>query len=182
MFSLGRLFRMKEMKSFIEQAQFYKEYHQNAMTRYTHMAGVPLIIFSLMIFLGFVKISVPGVFATNLAYLTALAALIYYFRLNWQLALVLTPIFIILLWLSGWFSEYGPTKIGLWTFLITFVVGCGLQFYGHFIEGRKPAFMVNLSQSLVAPLYIVAELIFMAGYMQGLKEQIYGAADNSKQS
>lgn len=45
------------MKPFIEQAQFYATYHQNQATRYTHMAGVPLIMLSIMIFLGFVKIT-----------------------------------------------------------------------------------------------------------------------------
>lgn len=164
------------MKSFVEQAQFYAEYHQNAMTRYTHMAGVPLIILSMMILLGFVKISVPGVYSTNLACLTTLVFLVYYFRLHWKLALALTPILLILLWLASWFNYYGPTKVGLWAFLITFVVGWGLQFYGHYIEGKQPAFMVNLGQALIAPLFLTAELFFMAGYMNELKEQIYGTA------
>lgn len=167
------------MKSFIEQAQFYAEYHQNATTRYTHLAGVPLIILSLMIFLGFVKIIIPGVYGTNLACLTTIGVLIYYYRLNWQLALALTPVLIILLWLASWFNYSGPTKLGLWVFLITFVVGWGLQFYGHFIEGKKPAFMVNISQALIAPLFLMAEIIFMAGYMNDLKAQIYGRTDVS---
>ncbi|MDW9158548.1 Mpo1-like protein [Legionella pneumophila] len=162
------------MKSFIEQAQFYATYHQNQATRYTHMAGVPLIMLSIMIFLGFIKIVIPGVYATDLACLATLAALIYYFLLNWQLALALTPILIFLLWLASWFNYDGPTKFGLWVFIITFVVGWGLQFYGHFIEGKKPAFMVNFTQALIAPLYLTAELFFMAGLMNSLREQIYG--------
>ncbi|WP_298626484.1 DUF962 domain-containing protein [uncultured Legionella sp.] len=165
------------MKSFIEQAQFYAEYHQNPMTRYTHMAGVPLIILSLMILLGFVKIVIPDVYATNLACLTAVIALIYYFRLNWKLTLVLVPIFIVLLWFANLFSYFGPTKLGLWAFLITFVLGWGLQFYGHYIEGKKPAFMVNLCQALIAPLFLAAELMFMAGFMSDLKNQIYGTTE-----
>ena len=168
---------MIKMKSFVEQAQFYAEYHQNPMTRYTHMAGVPLIILSIMILLGFVKIIIPGVFGTNLACLTTLVVLIYYYRLHWQLALALTPIMLILLWLASWFNYYGPTKVGLWAFLITFVVGWGLQFYGHYIEGKQPAFMVNIGQAFIAPLYLTAELFFMAGYMMELKKQIYGTVD-----
>jgi uncharacterized membrane protein YGL010W len=165
------------MKSFIEQAQFYAEYHQKPMTRYTHMIGVPLIILSIMIFLGFVKIIIPGVYATNLACLTTLAAVIYYARLNWKLTLVLVPIFIVLLWFASLFSYFGPTKLGVWAFLITFVAGWGLQFYGHFIEGKKPAFMVNLCQALIAPLFLAAELMFMAGFMNDLKAQIYGTIE-----
>jgi uncharacterized membrane protein YGL010W len=162
------------MKPFIEQAQVYAAYHQNPITRYTHLAGVPIIILSLMIFLGFIKILVPGIYETNLACLATLGLLIYYFRLNWQLALPLTPIMLILLWLASWFNQYGPTKLGIWAFIITFVVGWGLQLYGHYIEGKKPAFMVNACQALLAPLYLTAELFFMAGYMKSLKAQLYG--------
>lgn len=162
------------MKSFIEQAQFYADYHQNIQTRYTHMAGVPIVILSLMILFGFVKIIMPGVFATNLACLATLIALIYYFRLNWQLALALTPIMLILLLIANWFSQDGPTSFGVWFFIIFFIIGWGLLFYGHYLEGKKPAFMDNLNQALIAPLYLVAELFFMAGYMEPLKEQIYG--------
>lgn len=165
------------MKSFLEQAQFYATYHKNPMTRYTHMVGVPIVILSFMILLGFVQIIIPGVFATNLACLTTLVLLIYYFRLNWQLSLALTPIMIILLWIASWFNHAGPTKLGLWAFIITFVLGWGLQFYGHFIEDKKPALMDNLFQALISPLYLMAELFFMAGFMKQLKEQIYGAAE-----
>lgn len=165
------------MKSFVEQAQFYAAYHQKIMTRYTHMVGVPLIILSLMIFFGFVKIIIPGVYATNLACLVTLGVLIYYYRLNWQLALALTPILIILLWLASWFNYAGPTKLGLWVFIITFVLGWGFQLYGHYLEGKKPAFMDNLLQALIAPLFLTAELFFMVGYMNSLKEQIYGHAE-----
>ncbi|MCL9683150.1 DUF962 domain-containing protein [Legionella maioricensis] len=162
------------MQSFVEQAQTYAEYHQNVITRYTHLAGVPIIILSVMILLGFIKIIMPGVFEVSLACLVTLAALIYYYRLNWQLALALTPILLILLWFSTLFSRHGPTKLGLWAFIITFIVGWGFQLYGHFIEGKKPAFMTNLSQALIAPLFLTAELFFMAGFMKPLKEQIYG--------
>ena len=162
------------MTSFIEQAQFYAAYHQNTMTRYTHMAGVPILILSLMILLGFVKIIIPGVFASNLACFATLAILMYYYRLNWQLAMMLTPIMIVLLWLASWFNYAGPTQLGLWSFIITFILGLGLQFYGHYIEEKPPAFMDNLMQALIAPLYLTAELFFMAGFMNSLKEQIYG--------
>lgn len=164
------------MKSFIEQAQVYAAYHQKQMTRYTHLAGVPLIILSLMILLGFVKIIIPGVFASTLAWFATIALLVYYFLLNWKLALATTPIMLFLLWIAHWFSENGPTTLGVWAFVITFVVGWGLQFYGHYLEGRKPAFMDNLSQALIAPLFLVAELFFMAGYMKSMQAEIYGGS------
>lgn len=161
------------MKSFIQQAHMYASFHQSPQTRSTHFIGVPLIVFSLMILLGFIKIIMPGVFSTNLAVLVTVAVLAYYFRLNWQLALPLTLILIALLWLASWFSQYGPTSLGIWTFTISFIAGWSVQLYGHYIEGKRPAFMTNLSQALIAPMFLMAESLFMAGYMHSLKVQIY---------
>lgn len=163
------------MKTFSEISQFYVKYHQKPVTLYTHFIGVPLVTLSVMIFLGFIKIIVPGLFATDVAFLTTLVALFFYFRLQWQLALALalTPLLFILLWIAHAFSYAGPTKTGVLAFIITFVLGLGAQLYGHHLEGKKPAFMDNFVQSLIAPLFLVAELFFMAGYMTSLKEQIY---------
>lgn len=161
------------MKSFNDQARVYASYHQNIKTRYAHMAGTPIIILSTLIFLGFVKIIVPGVFATNFACLATVIALIYYFRLNWQLALALTPIMLILLLIGNWFSQDGPTKFALWSFIVFFLLGWGLHLYGHYMEKDKPALMNTLYLERIAPLYFVAELFFMAGFMQSLKAQIY---------
>lgn len=165
------------MKSFIEQAQIYAGYHSKPNTLYTHLIGVPLIIFSLMILIGYVKIMVPGVFATNLAFLATLALLAYYFRLQWQLALTLTPLLFFLLWIASFFNYTGPTRVSLWIFAITFILGWALQIAGHMMEGKKPAFMDNLCQAFIAPLYLTAEIYFMFNQMAGLKAQIHGKTD-----
>ncbi|WED42902.1 DUF962 domain-containing protein [Legionella cardiaca] len=162
------------MKSFVEQAQFYAKYHQKPITLYTHLAGVPLIIFSLMIFLGFFHLIVPGLLDTTFASIATVVLLIYYFLLNWRLALVLTPILICLLWIAEAISWAGPTRGALWTFIITFILGWALQLAGHYIEGKRPALMDNFWQALIAPLYITAELFFKGGRMQTLKNQIHG--------
>lgn len=162
------------MTPFIQQAQGYAAYHQNDLTRYTHMAGIPLIILSFMILLGFVHVIIINVLDINVANIATLALVIYYFRLDWRLALVLIPILAFLLWIAHFFSYEGPTAFALWSFVIIFLLGCGLQVVGHFLEKRRPAFIDNLSQVLIAPLIIVAELFFRAGYMKELKDEIYG--------
>ncbi len=162
------------MNSFIDQAQCYAAHHKNPKTQQTHWIGVPLITFSLMILLGFVKIVIPGVYQISLACLATLALLIYYFRLNWVLALAITPILLFLLWISHFLSHNGPNALGFWIFIITFISGWTLQLYGHYIAEEKPAFMVQLSQLFIAPLYLMAELLFRAGLMLSLKEQIHG--------
>ena len=162
------------MKPFIEQAQFYAVHHQNLRTQQTHWIGVPLIIFSLMILLGFVKIVIPGVYQVSLACIATLALLIYYFRLNWVLALAITPILLFLLWVSHFLNHNGSNTLGYWIFIITFISGWTLQLYGHYIADEKPAFMVQVTQVFIAPLYLMAELLFRAGLMSSLKEKIHG--------
>ncbi|WP_133128038.1 Mpo1-like protein [Legionella nagasakiensis] len=167
------------MKSFTEQAKWYAEYHQKKATLYTHMVGVPIIILSLMILLGFVHVYIPGILDIKLADLAVLALLIYYFRLNWLLALITLPLFALLLWIADLFNYAGPTSFALWSFVILLVLGCFLQLVGHFIEGKRPALTDNFWQALVAPLFLLAELFFLAGKMQTLKEEIHGEESTS---
>jgi uncharacterized membrane protein YGL010W len=164
------------MKTFIEQARCYATHHQNPKTQQTHWIGVPLITFSLMILLGCVKIVIPGIFQTNLACIATLALLVYYARLNWLLALAITPILLLFLWLASWLTSNGPNTLASWIFVITFVSGWTLQLYGHYISHEKPAFMEQISQILIAPLYLMAEVFFKGGLLSSLKAQIHGGA------
>ena len=161
------------MIPFILQAQFYSSYHQSSTARYTHMIGVPLIILSLMMLLGFVRILIIGVLDLNLAEITTFVLLGYYFLLNWRLALAVTPFIIFMLWLATFFTYDGPDAFALSAFAIIFIVGCALQFVGHFIEKQRPAFIESLWQVLIAPLCLMAEIFFMAGRMQELKTEIH---------
>lgn len=165
------------MNSFIEQAQFYAAYHQKPITRYTHFIGIPLIILSLMVFLSFFHLIVPGVLDATLASIATAFLLLYYFWLNWRLAAVLVPVFIVLLWIADWIGGEGPTRSAVWFFLISFVAGWALQLIGHFLEGRRPALLDNFWQALIAPLFLAAEVFFMSGRMQGLREEIYGKSE-----
>lgn len=162
------------MIPFIEQARFYAQYHQSKATLYTHLAGVPLILFGLMVLLGFVQVIIPGVLSTSLAYIATIALFVYYFRLNWRLSLCLLPVFALMLWIAAMVSHAGPTRFALWVFFITFVLGWILQLTGHLIEGKKPAFMDSITQAMVAPLFLTAELCFMLGRMRSLHDDMHG--------
>lgn len=162
------------MDSFVKQAQVYASYHQKPLTRYTHFAGVPLIIFSLMILLGYFHVVVPGVINITLAGLATLALIGYYFYLNWRLAAALAIVLLILLGISHLVSRHGPTSGSLLIFIITFVVGWALQLAGHYLEGSRPALIDNLWQALIAPMFLTAEAFFLMGYMHPLKQEIEG--------
>jgi len=162
------------MIPFIEQAGLYALYHQNPVTRYIHITGITLLLLSLMIILGFVHVLIPGVFEITFAEIAAVALLIYYFRLNWRIALVLTPIFIVLLWVASLFSYSAPSKFSIWSFVIIFIVACILQFIGYLIEGKRPSLSDLFRLELIAPMALIAEIFFIAGKMQTLNESIHG--------
>jgi len=162
------------MKSFAEQAMFYRDYHQNKTNLYTHLIGVPLLILSSMIFLGFFRIISPNLFDISLAEIATLLMLAYYIFLNWRLGLMLIPIFLVLLWISALISYQGMTNFSVWFFIVIFVTGWTFQLIGHFIEGKKPAFLTNARQALVAPLFLIAEVCFMLGFMPKLKTLLHG--------
>lgn len=164
------------MNTFIKQAQLYATYHQKPLTRYTHFVGVPLIIFSTMIFFGFIHLVVPGVLNITLAGIATLVLLGYYYYLNWRLALALTVILLILLGIAHLVSRHGPNSTSLWIFFITFILGWALQLVGHFIEGNRPAFMDNLWQAICAPMFLTAEIFFLMGYLHPLKMEIEGGS------
>jgi uncharacterized membrane protein YGL010W len=162
------------MLPFPEQARWYAEYHQKDTTHYLHIAGILFILLALMILLGFVHVLIPRVIEITLADIAAVSLLIYYFRLNWRLALVLTPIFIVIIWLAQLISFPGPTAFSLWSFVIIFLVGCILQFLGYMTEGKRPPFSIAIWQVLAAPMFLTAEVFFKAGKMHLLKEEIHG--------
>ncbi len=164
------------MIPFLTQAQQYVSYHNKPETQYTHYVGIPLIILSLMIAFGLIRIVMPNVFNISLATIVTVLVMIYYFRLEWRLAVGLLPAMIILLLIALFITRNGPTPFAVWFFIVTFVLGWALQLIGHMIEGRRPAFVDNLWQAIIAPLVITAEILFKMGYLHGLRDQIHGSA------
>jgi uncharacterized membrane protein YGL010W len=167
------------MKSFIEQASAYAQYHQNPIAQYIRVIATPLIVLSMLILLSFVHIVIIGILNITLSEIATLCMLIYYFFLNWRLALVATPLFIFLLWVATLLSGDGPDAFALWAFLVTFVLGCIAQFVAYFIEGKRPLGMDLLRQALIAPLFLIAELFFAMGRMQDLKQRVYESTEDN---
>ncbi len=162
------------MTTFIEQARLYAVFHQKPLNRYLQMIGILLIYLAAMSILAAVHIAMPDIFSVSLAYITTLALIIYYVRLNWLLALIITPILLLLCWIADAFVTPTPTLFTLWFFLVTAVLGAAMYFTGYILEGKRPDLKDNLQQLLIAPLMIATDLLFLAGRKRDLKEEIYG--------
>jgi len=156
------------VKTLEDQMSFYAAYHQDARNKATHFIGVPLIAFSLMIPLGWLRMDVGG-FPLSAALVVSAVLLLYYLVLDVPLGLAMCAVFALMLWGAEPLS-LAPIMTSLGWFLALFVVGWALQLWGHVYEGRKPALVDNLFQVFVAPIFLAAEVFFALGYKPKLHE------------
>jgi uncharacterized membrane protein YGL010W len=158
------------MKTLEEQMSFYLRYHRNPKNRLTHYFGVPLIMFSLFVLLGLVRLQI-GDASITAASVLAIAVLAYYFRLDAVLAVAMTLVTAVLLIAANRVCTLGAPA-ALSVFAATFVGGWILQLVGHAFEGRKPALVDNFFQVLIAPIFLMAELFFALGYKREVAERV----------
>ncbi len=154
------------MKTLEDQMSFYAAYHQDARNKAAHFVGVPLIAFSLLIPLGWLRIDVGG-YPLSAALVVTAILLLYYLVLDIALGLAMVAVFGLMLWGAEPLSQ-APFVASLGWFLVLFVGGWALQLWGHVYEGRKPALADNLFQIFVAPIFLAAEAFFALGYKPGL--------------
>jgi uncharacterized membrane protein YGL010W len=158
------------VKTLEEQMSFYAAYHQDARNKATHFIGVPMIVFSLMIPLGWLRADIAGYAVSGALVVTSLL-LLYYLVLDLPLGVAMGVVFALMLWGAEPLSQASFT-ISLAWFLVLFVVGWALQLWGHVYEGRKPALVDNLFQIFVAPIFLAAEVFFALGYKPQLHEAV----------
>jgi uncharacterized membrane protein YGL010W len=158
------------MKSLEQQMAVYTAYHRNPWNRLTHFVGVPVIIFSILIPMAWLRLHVGGIEITGAALFVA-AVLVYYYLLDVPLALAMTAFIVPVTYFAEWVARM-PWQTGLAVFLATFVGGWALQLVGHVFEGRRPALADNLFQIFVAPIFLMAEIAFALGLRRGTREEV----------
>jgi len=158
------------VKTLEDQMSFYAAYHQDARNKATHFVGVPLIAFSLMIPLGWLRIDLGG-FALSAALVVTAVLLVYYLVLDIPLGLAMCIVFALMLRGAEPLSQAALGASATW-FLLLFIGGWAVQLWGHVYEGRKPALVDNLFQVFVAPIFLAAEVFFALGYKPGLHEAV----------
>ena len=171
-----------------EQLAFYGAYHNDAKNIVIHTIFVPTIFFTALVFVASFgalfefPFEIPALLAPyaipNAALLFVLIYGLYY--------LILEPIagfsfFVIMLgmWLgaSHWYALQGSQAV-TYAFGLH-VVSWAFQFIGHGVfEGRKPALLDNLFQSLfLAPLFVWLHVLFVFGYRVPLQKELQKEVD-----
>ncbi|REL26596.1 DUF962 domain-containing protein [Thalassotalea euphylliae] len=164
------------MKNVIEQLSNYKSVHLNKHNIKTHVIGVPLIIWAVALLLNLVSFDARVMgedFAIGLASVVGLCVLAYYLVLHVALALMIACIFGPLIYSTQFFVgvEY-PAALAIGVF----IVGWLFQFIGHAFERAKPAFVDDINQLLIGPLFLIAELYFALGLDKAMAAQVHEKA------
>jgi uncharacterized membrane protein YGL010W len=142
------------MRTFTErQMNQYRSFHTDRRNRLTHIFGIPAIVIALDV--GTAAIRLPG--GLTLAELLVAATLLLWIWMDVLLGVALAVPLILVTWGAHRLAATAPDQV-LPIFLVLFVGGWALQLYGHSaFERKRPAFLSNLFQTLVAPLFLMDE-------------------------
>ena len=160
------------MKSLVDHLSQYAAYHRDPRNIATHFIGIPLIVVAVAVLLS--RPQWGGGWLSS-AVLVSLASAWFYLRLELRLGVLMTVLLGLCVW-AGHVLAQQSTMVWLASGVGMFVIGWAIQFVGHHYEGRKPAFVDDVTGLIVGPLFVVAELAFLLGMRHELKEQIAARA------
>ncbi len=146
------------MNSLAEQVAAYEAYHHDPRNKITHFVGVPLVTFSIFLFLGWLRFQPNPAIPFTGATLFYTIVFLYYLVLDWKIALLQAPFTLTLLWLADWIAVW-PFQESVLIFLGAFMGGWIIQLIGHAMEGRRPALADNILQIFNAPLFLTVEVV-----------------------
>jgi uncharacterized membrane protein YGL010W len=154
------------MASLVDRLVSYAEYHRDKRNIATHCLGIPMILVGTQSALARIGIGPinAAVGATSLAtrYYRALDPS-YGTAMGWALAATCA---------AGTAIAALPTPLWAGATAGLLVGGWALQFLGHYFEGKKPAFVDDLTSMLDGPLFLVAEAAFALGLSPELRAEV----------
>ena len=158
------------MKTLTDHLAQYADYHRDPRNIHTHFVGVPMIMFAVVVLLSR-PTWMAGPLPLSPALLGALAASVFYFRLDTRFGLAMATILAAMLAGAQWLAAQS-LAVWLGAGIGLFAVGWVIQFVGHYYEGRKPAFVDDLVGLIVGPLFVVAEWAFALGLRKEVQAAI----------
>jgi uncharacterized membrane protein YGL010W len=158
------------MKTIEERMAGYAAYHKDSRNKLTHFFGVPMVYYSPLIAIGWIRFELLGVDA-SVAWILFAITMLWYFTLDFGLAMIMTLISIPIMIFCDYASRL-PFSESLTIFLVVKLGGWVIQLVGHVFEGRRPALVDNLVQALMAPLFLIAEVLFFFGIRKSLQKEV----------
>jgi uncharacterized membrane protein YGL010W len=148
----------------------YGRYHRDPRNRLTHYFGVPAIIYAVLIPAALYGVAINGV-SFGLDRIIVAAAVVGYLAADIRLGSALAVVLVALAAAAEATTMLG-SAVALGVAVATFVAGWALQLLGHHLERNRPAFLTNLAQLVVAPLYLSAEIGFALGLRSSLRADV----------
>lgn len=158
------------MKSLVDHLGQYAEYHRDRRNIFSHFIGIPMIVVAVAVLLSRPGVEMAGLWLSP-ALLTACAAAVFYLRLDLRFGVLMAALLALCLWAGASLAQQS-TLVWLGGGLGLFVVGWVIQFIGHYYEGRKPAFVDDVMGLVVGPLFVVAELAFLCGLRDEVRQAV----------
>ncbi|MCH4293276.1 DUF962 domain-containing protein [Shewanella sp. 3B26] len=157
------------MKTAVEQLARYKSVHLNPTNIKTHFVGIPLIVWSAFVWLGLIRFELGSFGEASAAMVFTLIVLAYYLKLHLRLAVGMLIFILPVLYTS---DKMAAIPHAGWIAAAVFVIGWVFQLIGHQYEKAKPAFIDDLTQLLIGPFFLMAELYFAMGLEKALDKEI----------
>ena len=158
------------MKTLTDHLAHYAAYHRDPRNLLSHFVGIPMIVLAVAVMLSRPGMDVFGIWLSPVA-LVALISTLFYLRLDMRFG-VLMGVVLLLCVLAGATLAQQSTTLWLSAGGGLFVIGWTIQFIGHYFEGRKPAFVDDLTGLIIGPLFVAAELGFIFGLRAPLRHAI----------
>lgn len=153
---------------FRRQLASYAAVHRDWRNKATHFAGIPLIVFSLLLILSLWHIEVGGRDWT-LSLAVAMAAVLAWMALDLGIGILMGLVIAPAWYAAVILAAALGSPAAVWaTFTVLFVGGWVLQFLGHHYEGKRPALLDNIFQGFIGPMFLVAELLVVLGRRRDL--------------
>ena len=159
------------MRSTLDLLSQYAAYHRDRRNIATHFVGVPLIVFAVGVLLARPSLGLGTLTLTPAWLAWALASIWYLTRGDLVVGAAVSAVNFVLIALAQPLADGSVFGWLAWGFGL-FLVGWLIQFVGHYYEGRKPAFVDDLSGLLVGPMFVVAEWLFALGVCRPMLEEI----------
>jgi uncharacterized membrane protein YGL010W len=172
------------MRTLTKHLTLYAAYHRDKRNIMTHFIGIPMIVFGVAILLSRPSFMMFGVLPISPAFLVAVGAVMFYFKLDLRFGAVMAAFMALALAVGTWVAAQSLT-VWLACGIGLFAVGWVFQFVGHYYEGMKPAFVDDISGLIIGPLFVAAEVAFMMGLRSKLQSDIeaqVGPVHNGEQN
>ena len=155
------------MRSLTDHLSSYADCHRDRRNIATHFVGIPVIVLAVATLLSRPVLTELGGFPVSPALFLMAGFCAFYLSRDARYGVVMTAWMALNAWLGAMIAAQSTT-VWLAAGLGMFVGGWIVQFVGHAFEGKKPAFVDDISGFAVGPLFVMAEL----GFALGLRSEV----------